>query len=32
VALLKQLAAQSGNALWSDTAARWQGYLDAGQC
>jgi peptidoglycan hydrolase-like protein with peptidoglycan-binding domain len=32
VSLLKQLAAQSGEALWSDTAARWQGYLDAGQC
>jgi hypothetical protein len=32
VSLLKQLAAQSGEPLWSDTATRWQGYLDAGQC
>ena len=32
VSLLEQLAEQSGEALWRDTAARWQGYLDAGQC
>jgi hypothetical protein len=32
VSLLKQLAAQSREPLWSETAARWQGYLDAGQC
>jgi peptidoglycan hydrolase-like protein with peptidoglycan-binding domain len=32
VSLLKQLGALSGEALWRDTAARWQGYLDAGQC
>jgi hypothetical protein len=30
VSLLKQLAAKSGEPLWSDTAARWQGYLTAG--
>jgi peptidoglycan hydrolase-like protein with peptidoglycan-binding domain len=32
VTLLKQLAAQTGDPLWSSTAARWGDYLAAGQC
>jgi peptidoglycan hydrolase-like protein with peptidoglycan-binding domain len=32
VSLLQQLARRSGEALWSDTAARWDGYLKSGAC
>ena len=30
VSLLKQLAARTGDALWSTTAARWDGYVGSG--
>jgi peptidoglycan hydrolase-like protein with peptidoglycan-binding domain len=32
VSLLRQLARRTGEALWSETAARWKGYLRAGTC
>jgi hypothetical protein len=32
VSLLEQLGAATGDPLWSETAARWQGYIDAGGC
>jgi hypothetical protein len=32
IRLLRQLAEKTGDPLWSSTAARWEGYLAAGQC
>jgi peptidoglycan hydrolase-like protein with peptidoglycan-binding domain len=32
VSLLRQLARRTGEALWSETGTRWNGYLRAGSC